>query len=114
MYNGNARFQHLHLSRINHGNVSRISSDLPTRLRKGTQRIQNSHWFLKIQPIPCSTFNLICSFHQIGLLLTANGVGTMIVLSFVKVIIGKLGEANTLVISMLLFAVRFVIFYYLQ
>ena len=38
----------------------------------------------------------------------------MIVLSFVKVIIDKLGEANTLVISMLLFAVRFVIFYYLQ
>ena len=51
---------------------------------------------------------------HVGLLLSANGVGTLIFPSFIKIIIGRLGKANTLVISLLLFCVRFVIFCYLQ
>ena len=96
------------------GDVLLVSLGLPTRLRYWTWSIENTHRFYKSLLYGIHLSNLPCYSLQTGLLLTTNGIGLMVVLSLVKVVIGKLGEANTLVISMLLFSLRFISFYYLQ
>jgi len=63
---------------------------------------------------PVFATELHASKTLIGFLLSASGIGTTLVLSIVKIVIRRLGEPNTLVISLLLYCVRFVIFFYLH
>ena len=58
----------------------------------------------------------ISEFHSIssGLLLSASGIGSMVVLSLIKTIIEKLGEPNTIIVTLVIFCLRSVVYYFLQ
>jgi len=49
-----------------------------------------------------------------GIVLSINGIGTMVILSLGKIVIEKLGEAHTVIMGLLLYCVRFLIFYFIQ
>ena len=58
----------------------------------------------------------ISELHSIssGLLLSASGIGSMVVLSLIKTIIEKLGEPNTIIVTLVIFCLRSVVYYFLQ
>lgn len=58
--------------------------------------------------------DLIGSKTMIGIVLSINGIGTMVILSLGKIVIQKLGEAHTVIVGLLLYCVRFLFFYFIE
>lgn len=55
------------------------------------------------------------SFNQLtGVMLSASGLGNVLLLGVITLIIEKIGEANLLVVNLMLFGLRAVIYYFLQ
>ena len=53
-------------------------------------------------------------FLIVGIVLSINGIGTMVILSLGKIVIQKLGEAHTVIVGLLLYCVRFLFFYFIE
>jgi len=58
--------------------------------------------------------DLIGSKTMIGFVLSINGIGTMVILFLGKIVIQKLGEAHTVIVGLLLYSLRFLVFYFIQ
>lgn len=57
---------------------------------------------------------LIICVLSTGVMLSVSGIGSMVFLAVMKSIIEKIGEANTVIINLVAFGIRSVVYYFLQ